>query len=211
MDCILKNKNITLKTFKSWDFADVFQIETVTEKEKIYVIKIICTLCKLHQNKILSKTNGAVRAAALRFINGTNYVKKDSICRHLSGATHQHAIQLENESFDKNDGVANSVVFKNLSTSSCLNSSALKEIHMQNSYRNLVKIAYEMACHPTMPHAHFSVLVSAKLVAICIEILCFKFSLFYVVTCTLLLNDFLFIYKLFPQWYRFFNISLKSR
>ncbi|XP_065640532.1 zinc finger protein 862-like [Hydra vulgaris] len=159
MDCILKNKNITLKTFKSWDFADVFQIETVTEKEKIYVIKIICTLCKLHQNKILSKTNGAVRAAALRFINGTNYVKKDSICRHLSGATHQHAIQLENEGFDKNDGVANSVVFKNLSTSSCLNSSALKEIHMQNSYRNLVKIAYEMACHPTMPHAHFSVLV----------------------------------------------------
>nr|XP_047139789.1 tetraspanin-3 isoform X2 [Hydra vulgaris] len=34
MDCILKNKIFNLKTFKSWDFADAFLIETITKKEK---------------------------------------------------------------------------------------------------------------------------------------------------------------------------------
>jgi hypothetical protein len=71
MDCILKDKRFTLKTFKSWDFADA----VITEKEKTYVIKIKCKLCDLHQNKILSKNNSAIRATAQRFINNTSHVK----------------------------------------------------------------------------------------------------------------------------------------
>ncbi|XP_065661520.1 DNA topoisomerase 2-alpha isoform X4 [Hydra vulgaris] len=111
MDSTLKRRTrVTLKTFNGWEFAKDFQIETITEEENTYVVKMKCNLCALHRNTILLRISGAVKAAALLFINGTSHIKKDSANRHIKGATHQYAMHLENEDFDKyKDGTKNDI------------------------------------------------------------------------------------------------------
>ncbi|XP_065677699.1 zinc finger protein 862-like [Hydra vulgaris] len=163
MDNILNKNRVTLKTFEKWNLSEVFCIETAVENGISYVVKIFCNVCALYQENILANTKGAIRTVALRYINGIRYVKKD-VFRHLQSAVHRNAIRLSNEDLNENkEAKANDkeqqVETNKLDNSSCETKLTEKEKSTNNSYKNLVKIAYEMACHPTMPHAHFSILV----------------------------------------------------
>jgi hypothetical protein len=102
MDNILNKNRVTLKTFEKWNLSEIFCTETTLENGITYVVKIFCNVCALYQDNILANTKGAIRTAALRYINGTCYIKKDGVSRHIQSAVHRNAIRFSNEDLNEN-------------------------------------------------------------------------------------------------------------
>ena len=74
-----KGNMIRLSTFKSWGL-NMFGVKTKKNDQGEYVYQVWCKICAANKDKIYRhQVKGATKAAAERFINGTNFVTKHSI------------------------------------------------------------------------------------------------------------------------------------
>lgn len=84
----MSETKVKLSTFNGWNFTDVIGYESVISDDGItYVTQVWCEVCRRQQNNI--KTDGRVRgaasAAAKVYMNGTKYVTKHNVTRHIAG------------------------------------------------------------------------------------------------------------------------------
>ncbi|CAM1308543.1 Uncharacterised protein at_DN2367, partial [Pycnogonum litorale] len=57
--------------------------------------QVYCKLCARHINKIRSKLRGKALKDVFRYVEGTNYVSKYTVARHLDGDSHAAAMDFE--------------------------------------------------------------------------------------------------------------------
>ena len=89
--------SVELSTFKSWGKENVIGYEVETINDKHQVTKVWCKLCRRHSKDIQSHPTckGPARKAMLAYVDGTAYVAKCNVMRHLSGKAHLIAIWAE--------------------------------------------------------------------------------------------------------------------
>ena len=74
-----KGNRVELGTFKSWGKEGIIGYKTEESNSKIYVNFIWCKVCAKYKSQIVSAVKGSAQAAALSFINGTNFVSKHTV------------------------------------------------------------------------------------------------------------------------------------
>ena len=90
----------------------------------------------------------------LAYIEGTNFVTKHNVTRHLEGKAHSIALEVE-AGKDKDEQMpmfsAATAASRQPKITSVLAKSSTA------AYRKMISTAYEMAINPTMPMKHFKV------------------------------------------------------
>ena len=95
---VKQRNNVNLSTFLSWKKEGVIGYKTEKLEGKKVVNFVWCKICARYKETILSRLKGSVKVSALAFIDGTNFVTKHSVTRHLDGkpgTCHQIALELE--------------------------------------------------------------------------------------------------------------------
>ena len=92
-----KGNSVMLATFKKWDLEDAFGNKTEEKDDKIMVNYVWCKICAANKTALLQHPNckGSVKNAILSFINGTTFVTKHTLQRHLSSEGHKIAKSCE--------------------------------------------------------------------------------------------------------------------
>ena len=75
-----KENMIHLPMFESWGF-NIFGVQTKKNDQDEYVYQVWCKICAANKDKIYhhQAVKGATKTAAKRFINGTNFMTKQSV------------------------------------------------------------------------------------------------------------------------------------
>lgn len=78
---------VQLSTFRRWRVDDEFDITKETIDGSVYVTKISCKICKTHGKNITRdpRMRGVVTKNMRAFIDGTTFVSKHTVTRHLAG------------------------------------------------------------------------------------------------------------------------------
>lgn len=79
-------KYVQLSTFTSWRFADIgYQKKQIDNT--MFVTKVWCNVCKGTPQHVFNHPSlrGASKAAIQTYINGTDFVTKHNVSRHLRG------------------------------------------------------------------------------------------------------------------------------
>lgn len=92
-----KGKKVELSTFLSWGKESIIGYKTENADNRVFVNFAWCKICERNKNAILVHPNckGPVRKSVLAYIEGTNYVTKHNVHRHLGGEGHRIALQSE--------------------------------------------------------------------------------------------------------------------
>ena len=79
--------SVEFSTFECYGKNAIIGHKKVERNEKTFVNFVWCKLCAKHKNIILSNPccKGSARTAIESYINGTNFVSKWNIERHLQG------------------------------------------------------------------------------------------------------------------------------
>ena len=93
----IKGNKVHLSTFMKWGVNDVIGHKFVEENGSRLVNFIWCTLCAKNKAAILQHPNckGPVKESVMAYINGTSFVTKHSVMRHISGEGHILAFACE--------------------------------------------------------------------------------------------------------------------
>ena len=87
MASISKGNSVELRTFENYSFAkdNIIGFKTEAKGNKTFVNFVWCKLCAKHSSTIYRNPlcKGSGKKAADNFVNGTNYVSKWTIERHL--------------------------------------------------------------------------------------------------------------------------------
>ena len=96
-----KGNSVELGTFKNWGH-NLIGYKTIQKKEKTYVNFVWCKVCAKHKNALKSNPacQGQAKIALQKYIEGTNFVSKHTVNRHLTSKA--HSIALETEAGDPN-------------------------------------------------------------------------------------------------------------
>eukprot|EP00117_Sycon_ciliatum_P008181 scpid79301/ scgid10997/ len=80
--------SVQVSTFLSWNVGDSIGHDVERVGGKDMVTKVWCKLCAKHSDKIRSSSQlrGKALADMLKFVEGTNYVTKHAVTRHLSAS-----------------------------------------------------------------------------------------------------------------------------
>ena len=92
-----KGNKVELSTFLSWGKESIIGYKTENVDDRVFVNFAWCKICEQNKNAILVHPNckGPVRKSVLAYIEGTNYVTKHNVHRHLGGEGHRIALQSE--------------------------------------------------------------------------------------------------------------------
>ncbi len=98
-----KGSKIDLNTFNKWGKDNVIGYKTIEENGRTYVNFVWCKVCAGNKDSLLSHSNckGAVKRALNAYINGTTYVTKHNVNRHLEGEGHRIALSIEKSKPDE--------------------------------------------------------------------------------------------------------------
>ena len=78
-----KGNYVNLSTFLGWKKDGVIGYKTEEVEGKKIVNFVWCKVCARYKEALLSKLKGSAKTSALSFIDGTNFVTKHSVTRHL--------------------------------------------------------------------------------------------------------------------------------
>ena len=94
-----KGSKVELSTFLSWGKENIigYKTENDASTNRVLVNFAWCKICARNKNAILVHPNckGPVKKSVLAYIEGTNYVSKHNVHRHLEGEGHRIALQIE--------------------------------------------------------------------------------------------------------------------
>ena len=93
----VKGNSVQLSTFLNYNTGNLIGHKTITKDGKEYVNFVWCKTCARHIEKIKkdSRVKGQIVKDIDSYVTGTNFVKRDSIQRHLASGTHQIGISYE--------------------------------------------------------------------------------------------------------------------
>ena len=88
----MSSASVSLKTFKNWGVENKigYQIGGPTNSQ---VVKVWCKTCSKHQAKIKSDLKGKALRDIEKYIEGTTFVTKWNITRHLETKAHEIGIK----------------------------------------------------------------------------------------------------------------------
>ena len=92
-----KGNKVKLKTFISWQKANVLGYKTEVKEGVTYINYVWCKVCACNEHVIKSGNSckGKVGVSMLQFVRGTNNITKNSVLRHFIGNTHKIAVEHE--------------------------------------------------------------------------------------------------------------------
>ena len=90
-----KGSSVEQITFKAWQKDEILWFKTEEKNNKKYVIR--CLVCARNKDIISAHPacHGPAKKAMLSYIQGTNFVKKHNVIRHLEGKAHSIALEVE--------------------------------------------------------------------------------------------------------------------
>ena len=90
-----KGNKVKLKTFLSWQKANVLGYKTEVKEVVTYANYVWCKVCACNENVIKSdkSSKGKAGMSKLQFVRGTNNITKHS--RHFTGNAHKIAVEHE--------------------------------------------------------------------------------------------------------------------
>ena len=120
-----------------------------------------CKVCTKNYDSIIRSPfyKGEIKTAVKTFVDGTNNVTKYKIERHLKSKSHEIALSVEQDRpINERIIIEQPDVTRKIqpTITSYINASA------KDSYRKLLRTAYELALTPSMPLKHFEVLVKCQ-------------------------------------------------
>ena len=83
-----KGNAVQLSTFLKWGIpSEILAYETETRDGRTIVGKVVCKLCTTYYQEIRqdSSIKGQAKNEVVTYINGTNFVTKHSVFRHING------------------------------------------------------------------------------------------------------------------------------
>ena len=156
-----KDNNVNLSTFLSWKKEGFIGYKTEEIEGKKVVNFVWCKVCARYKETILSRLKGSVKTSACSLIDGTNFVTKHSVTRHLDGkAGSCHQIALELERGKPKD--------QQVDIGACVSGTVQQDIvsmtksSTKDGYMKLFPTAYELAMNPTLPLSQFKTLVKVQ-------------------------------------------------
>ncbi|XP_065650803.1 uncharacterized protein LOC136078922 [Hydra vulgaris] len=152
------NTKIKLSVFNKWDFKDIFGWKIVNEDGIDYINFIWCKICANRSSRSMKprEIRGATKLSSDNFTNGTNFITKHTIQRHLASKTHQNAAEIEKRK-PKEDLIKN---VQNVPAQTSISSNIEKASH--DAYQKLINTAYKLAVNRTISLNCFSVLVEIQ-------------------------------------------------
>ena len=92
-----KGSKVELSTFLSWGKESIIGYKTENVDNRVFVNFAWCKICERNKNAIFVHPNckGPVKKSVLAYIEGTNYVSKHNVHRHLEGEGHRIVLQIE--------------------------------------------------------------------------------------------------------------------
>ena len=84
-----KGSKVDIMTFKKWGNRGVIGCKTVSLENRNFVNFAWCKVCRRNKDAILLHSNCPVKKSVLAYIDGTNYVSKHNVHRHLDGEGHR--------------------------------------------------------------------------------------------------------------------------
>ena len=159
-----KGRTIEEFTFIKYKFEGIQHIghKSVEVEGKHFVNFVWCKLCAKHKNVILSNPSikRNAKKSVLTDVNGTNVVNKFNLERHIGSEGHRLALGAENalpkdlqtpENFPVG---AKRLVQPRIALTIDKNSSIV--------YEKMIRTAYNLALHPTLPLKTFKLLVKCQ-------------------------------------------------
>ena len=121
-----------------------------------------CKVCAQYKEPILSKVKGSAKTSALSFINGTNFVTRHSVMRHLNGGTGSghHIVLVLERGKPKEQQIG--IDLSNKPVLSQQSIVSLTKTSTKEGYTKLFRTAYELAMNPTISLAQFHTLVKVQ-------------------------------------------------
>ena len=88
---------VQVSTFLKWGVTDTIGHKSETQQGKVLVVEVWCKLCRAHsvQIQIDSRLRGQARKEIDKNVNGTSFVTKHTVNRHLGSLAHRIAVDLE--------------------------------------------------------------------------------------------------------------------
>ena len=144
---------VELSTFKSWGKENVIGYDVKTINDKQHVTRVWCKLCRKHSKDIQSHPTckGPARRAMLAYVDGTSYVAKCNVMRHLSGKAHLIAIWAEQGTTSEQRLSEDAIGAHQTKITTSIDNAA------REAYRKMFTTAYELAVTPTMPLQQFTI------------------------------------------------------
>lgn len=98
MTSVGKGSKIDLSTFEKWGKDGVIGYKTINIDNRVFVNFVWCKVCERNKDALLHHPNckGPVKKSVLAYVDGTNYVTKHNVHRHLEGEGHRIALEIEN-------------------------------------------------------------------------------------------------------------------
>ena len=92
-----KGSKVDLLTFKKWGKDGVIGYKTVSIDNREFVNFVWCKVCARNKDALLHHPNckGPVKKAIQAYVDGTNFVTKHNVHRHLNGEGHRIALEIE--------------------------------------------------------------------------------------------------------------------
>ena len=80
-------KKIPLCTFLKWNVEEVFDYKTEIIDGMTYVVKIYCKMCVKHIHSVErdDKMKGVARAGMRTYVDGSAFITKHNVNRHING------------------------------------------------------------------------------------------------------------------------------
>ena len=95
-----KGNKVLLSTFLKWSVDNIIGYKTIEAGGCTYVYYVWCKVCARNKSSIMQHPNckGKVKDSLKKYIEGTNFVTKHTVTRHiLIGEGHRIAVRLEEE------------------------------------------------------------------------------------------------------------------
>ena len=98
-----KGNKVKLKTFLSWQKANILGYKTEVKEGVTYVNYVWCKVCARNEHVIKSDKSckGKVGLSMLQFLRDTNNINKHSILIHFTGKAHKIAVEHESTKSQK--------------------------------------------------------------------------------------------------------------
>ena len=108
-----KGNKVKLKTFLSWQKANILGYKTEVKEGVTYVNYVCCKVCAHNEHVIKSDKSckGKVGLSMLQFVRDTNNITKHSILRHFTGNAHKIAVEHESTKSQKQHITFNRYIF----------------------------------------------------------------------------------------------------
>ena len=89
-------KKIPLLTFRKWNVSDIFDIKKETIDGATYVVKFFCKVCTNYVDQVERdpKMKGVARSQIRTYVDGTTYIIKHNVNRHIIGKVSLLTLQL---------------------------------------------------------------------------------------------------------------------